>query len=185
MVTRRGVLDELPNQGHYFNASYPSKRLTPAGPDHAQEAAAGAVLDYVEMFHRHHGGRSDDGLRAAAAEVTRRWQGHETALLAPVLDWLAAAPSVRLLGPGDLGSERLHRCPTVAFVPLDRDPDSIVEGLVEHRIMCGSGHFYATRLLDGLDVDPERGVVRVSWVHYTSPDDMARLMEALAVVLDS
>ena len=73
-----------------------------AGPDHAQEAAAGAVLDYVELLHRHHGGTADDGLRVASAAASALWQAHETALVEPVLTWLAGCPAVRLLGPGSV-----------------------------------------------------------------------------------
>ncbi|MDH3679693.1 MAG: aminotransferase class V-fold PLP-dependent enzyme [Acidimicrobiia bacterium] len=183
MVTCNGILDELPNQGHFFNEDQPSKRLTPAGPDHAQEAAAGAVLDYAEELHRHHGGSADDDLATVAASVSRLWQDHETALLGSVLPVLAENRSVRLLGPAEAGVGPLHRCPTVAFVPLDRSPSEVVEGLVARGIMCSAGHFYAYRVLGGLDVDPERGVVRLSWVHYTDEGDIARLIDALRDVL--
>lgn len=183
MVTRRGVLDELPNQGHYFNEGSAAKRLTPAGPDHAQEAAAGACLDYVEATHRHHGGSADASLRDAVAAVSARWQAQETALLPEVLDLLAGSGKARLLGPAETTMGGLHRCPTVAFVPLERSPADVVAGMVERGIMCGFGTFYADRLLEGLDVDPNRGVVRVSWVHYTNAEDIARLVAALGEVL--
>ncbi len=183
MVARSGILDEVPNQGHFFNRDLPTKRLTPAGPDHAQEAAAGAVLDYVEALHRHHGGSEADGLADAVDAVSARWRQHESALLAEVLDLLAGHPAARLLGPSTIERDGLHRCPTVAFVPLDREPEDVVAALTERRIMCGSGHFYAYRVLQGLDVDPERGVVRVSFVHYTSPAEVAQLLDALRQVL--
>lgn len=183
MVARRGVLDDLPNQGHYFNEAYPSKRLTPAGPDHAQEAAAGAVLDYVEAIHQHHGGSPAAPLAEAVADVSARWRTHEAALLPDVLDLLARSSAVRLLGPAEPSLGGLHRCPTVAFVPLERSPDDVVAALVERGIMCGAGTFYADRLLEGLDVDPARGVVRVSWVHYTNADDVGRLVDALNEIL--
>ena len=51
MVVRAGLMAELPNQSHFFNDSVSDKRLNPAGPDHAQVASAGAVLDYVEALH--------------------------------------------------------------------------------------------------------------------------------------
>jgi selenocysteine lyase/cysteine desulfurase len=178
MVTRNGVLDELPNQGHGFNRRHPAKLLTPAGPDHAQEAAAGAVLDYVEALHRHHLG-PPSGLRAATAAVSGLWRRHEASLLPAVLERLGSAGTVRLLGPPEAPPGGLHRCPTVAFVPLDRSPQEVADRLAGHRIMCSSGHFYAYRVLQGLGIDPERGVVRLSWVHYTSAGDIARLLEAL------
>ena len=185
MVARNGILDELPNQGHYFNESYPGKRLTPAGPDHAQIAAAGAVLDYVDLSYRHHHGSAAPSTRHAAAAVSTLWQEHEDALLAPVLEYLAGHDGVRLLGPASAGAvaPELHRCPTVAFVPRAKDSTQVAHELVERGIMCASGDFYAVRLLEGLDVDLTHGVVRVSWVHYTGHEDIDRLLGALAEVL--
>lgn len=183
MVTRRGVLDELPNQGHYFNEAAPSKRLTPAGPDHAQEAAACAVLDYVEVLHRHHGGSAEDPLAKAVCDVSALWRAQETSLLPEVLDRLARSDSARLLGPAETSFDGFHRCPTVAFVPLDRTPEEVAAGLVDRGVLCGAGAFYADRLLEGLDVDPARGVVRVSWVHYNDTEDIGRLVAALDDVL--
>ncbi|MEM9133104.1 MAG: aminotransferase class V-fold PLP-dependent enzyme [Actinomycetota bacterium] len=182
MVVRNGWIDELPNQGHGFNAAYPAKRLAPAGPDHAQEGAAGAVLDYVEELHRHHGGSPDDDLAAATRAVSARWQAHERELLAPLLATLSELDGIRLLGPATTDGPT-HRCPTVAFVPLAREPEAVAAALVDHGIMAGAGDFYANRVLSGLDVDPDRGVVRVSFVHYTSVDDIDRLSVALRAEL--
>ncbi len=180
MVTQNGILDALPNQGHGFNEGYPSKRLTPAGPDHAQEASAGAVLDYVEALHAHHGGSG--GLRSACADVSALWQDHEERLLQPVLSMLGSDDRVRLLGRSDTGGDG-HRCPTVAFVPRGRAPETVAAGLVGQGVQAGHGDFYAGRLLEGVDVDPATGVVRVSWVHYTNDADVNRLVTALDQVL--
>jgi selenocysteine lyase/cysteine desulfurase len=180
MVTQNGVLEELPSQAHYFNSQFPDKRLTPAGPDHAQIASAGAVLDYVESVDRHHGGSAD--LAAAARSVSQLWRRHEAELLRPLLSYLASSEKVRLLGPDDATGAG-HRCPTVAFVPLDDDPQVVASGLVDRGIMTSWGAFYANRVLEGLGVDPDRGVVRVSFVHYTSGEDIAKLLAALDEVL--
>lgn len=183
MVVRNGWLDELPNQSHFFNDSVADKRLNPAGPDHAQVAVAEAVLDYVELLHRHHGGSPDDDLRAASAAVSALWRSHEDSLTPTLLDVLAKRDDVRLLGPSTLGDGRLHRCPTIAFVPLALEPADVAHGLVQRGVQTSSGHYYAARVLDGLGVDPDRGVVRLSFVHYTSRADVDRAAGALAEVL--
>ena len=43
MVVREALARQLPNQGHFFNSDYLSKRFTPAGPDHAQIAACAGI----------------------------------------------------------------------------------------------------------------------------------------------
>ena len=180
MVVRAGLMAELPNQSHYFNDSVSDKRLNPAGPDHAQVASAGAVLDYIEALHRHHGGSRTDDLRAASATVSSLWRGHEDSLTPALLDVLAQRDDVRLLGPASLDAVVGHRCPTIAFDPLTKDPQAVAHELVQRGVQTSSGHYYAARVLDGLGIDPDRGVVRLSFVHYTSPADVERAIDALA-----
>jgi cysteine desulfurase family protein (TIGR01976 family) len=179
MVVRAGLMAELPNQSHFFNDPVADKRLNPAGPDHAQVAAAGAVLDYVEASHRHHGGSVADDLRTATDAVGALWRAHEDRLTPALLDALAGRDDVRLLGPSTLDAVHGHRCPTIAFNPLAQDPQDVAHELVQRGVQTSSGHYYAARVLDGLGIDPDRGVVRLSFVHYTSSADVDRAVSAL------
>lgn len=178
MVIRNEFAQELPNQSHYFNDGEPRKRLQPAGPDHAQVAAADAVLDYVQA--------STPGFEAdlaGAVEASRNaWQAHEAALLQPVLRWLDARSDVRVIGPTEAPAS-LHRCPTIAFVAARAASAAVAARLVDLGIMAGSGSFYANRLLQATGVNPDDGVVRLSWVHYTSPADIEFLVDALEQAL--
>jgi selenocysteine lyase/cysteine desulfurase len=185
MVLRNGLLDELPNQSHFFNDAIPDKRLNPAGPDHAQVTASGAVLDYVEWLRREHGGDSGPGLGTACAEVSALWRAHEDSLTGPLLRALTDRDDVRVLGPTALDQQAGHRCPTIAFVPLAAEPADVAKGLVERGVQTSSGHYYAYRVLQGVGVDPQRGVVRLSSVHYTSHADIDRAVGALDEVLGS
>lgn len=183
MVVRAGLMAELPNQSHFFNDAVPDKRLNPAGPDHAQVAAAGAVLDYVEALHQHHGGSPTEGLRTATAGASALWRAQEDSLTPRLLDVLANRHDVRLLGPASLDAAPGHRCPTIAFSPRAAEPDVVAHELVERGVQTSSGHYYAARVLEGLGVDPDRGVVRLSFVHYTSAADVDRAVNALSDVL--
>jgi selenocysteine lyase/cysteine desulfurase len=177
MVVRKPVLEALGNEGHYFNASYGRKRLVPAGPDHAQVAAARGVAEYFDALDAHHTPSATPAGRPQ--RVRQLLRDAERPLLARLLDYLAAHRDVRLLGPAD--SEQ--RAATVAFVPLLRAPADLVPALAEHGIMAGAGHFYAVRLLEAMGVDPNRGVLRLSFVHYTSAADVTRAIEALDALL--
>ena len=177
MVVRAAVLEALGNQGHYFNTAYPRKRLVPAGPDHAQVAAARGVAEYFDALDLHH----EPGATTAGRpeRVRRLLRDAEKPLLARLLDYLAAHPGVRLLGPADADK----RAATVAFVPLLRAPSDLVPALAERGIMAAAGHFYAVRLLEAMGVDPSRGALRLSFVHYSSPEDMDRAIAALDELL--
>ena len=52
------------------------------------------------------------------------------------------------------------------------------------RIGIRFGHFYARRLIDALGLAERQGVVRVSMVHYNSPQEVDRTILALERALD-
>ena len=45
--------------------------------------------------------------------------------------------------------------------------------------MAGGGHFYAYRLLEAVGIAPSHGVLRLSFVHYTTPEEIDQLIAAL------
>ncbi|MBE1282160.1 MAG: aminotransferase class V-fold PLP-dependent enzyme [Rhodobacteraceae bacterium] len=177
MVIRRALGERLPNQGHYFNAGDLYKRFTPAGPDHAQIAASAGMADYVDLLCDHHGG-PDTGAAARAGFVHDLMRAHEVALLQPLLDAVKDRNDVRLIGP----AQAEGRAPTVAL-QLNRAAEPVAAELVQHGIMAGGGDFYAVRALEALGVDPESGVLRLSFTHYTSQAEVTQLMDALDHVL--
>ncbi|MDA5555856.1 aminotransferase class V-fold PLP-dependent enzyme [Shimia sp. MMG029] len=177
MVMRRSLGELLPNQAHYFNADTLYKKFTPAGPDHAQVAACAGMVDYFEALAAHHGVLGET-MAATGAAVHALMRSHETNLLQPLLDFASARNSVRLLGP-DVAADR---APTVALV-AQAPGAALAERLAQHSIMAGGGDFYAVRALKGMNVDAEHGVLRVSFVHYTTEEEVAQLIEALDAVL--
>ena len=164
---------ELPAQGHYFNAGTLYKRFTPAGPDHAQIAACAGMADYIDALHAHHfAAEADAAARNRAVHDLMR--AHEVTVVAPLLDYLAARNDLRLIGPRAAEA----RAPTLAVV-LDRAAEPVSEALGRDGIACWAGDFYAVRPLTAMGVDLEQGVLRMSLVHYTSADEVARLIAAL------
>ena len=177
MVIRAGIGAELPNQAHYFNGDTLYKRFTPAGPDHAQIAASAGMADYIDALYAHHF-KAEAPAVAKGAAVHDLMRDHEVRLLQPLLDYLAARNDLRLIGPRDAG----QRAPTVA-VALDCAAEPVAGALADHGIMAGGGDFYAVRPLTAMGVDLERGVLRMSFVHYTSADEVTKLIGALDAVL--
>ncbi|RMH46064.1 MAG: aminotransferase class V-fold PLP-dependent enzyme [Alphaproteobacteria bacterium] len=177
MVVRRPLREALPNQGHFFNAADPAKRLTPAGPDHAQIAACAGMADYVDALHERHAvGAADPAGRARAVHALMR--ARERDLLAPLIAALRDRKGVRILGPVDPD----RRAPTVALAH-PRPGGELAAALAPHGIACGGGDFYAVRLLRAMGIDPGHGVLRLSFTHYTTEAEIARAVEALDAVL--
>ncbi|MDH4280592.1 MAG: aminotransferase class V-fold PLP-dependent enzyme, partial [Acidimicrobiia bacterium] len=187
MTVKRDLLDRMANQGHFFNAGDPHKVVTPAGPDHAQIAAAAGVVHYLDLLHAHHveAPPSDQvadepGPAERARRVAALIQRHEELLLAPLLAWLRDRNDVRLIGPDDPAV----RAPTVSIVPTGKPIADVVRTLTEHKLMVGSGDFYAVRPLEGMGVALDPGVLRMSFVHYTTPAEVEQLIAGLAAALD-
>jgi selenocysteine lyase/cysteine desulfurase len=177
MVVREDAMEQLPNQGHYFNAEQPHKRLVPAGPDHAQVAALQGVVDYLELLDGHHFGEAD------AAASTRNHRLHdllraaETETLTPLLSFLDGHDAVRVLGPTD----PTRRVPTVAM-QLDRDAATIARQLGERGVAAAAGHFYSHRLTAAMGLDPST-VLRLSFTHTTAPWEIDRAITELTDLL--
>ncbi|GAB1363015.1 aminotransferase class V-fold PLP-dependent enzyme [Rhodobacter sp.] len=176
MVIRQDFGMDLPGQGHFFNLGTLYKRHTPAGPDHAQVAACAGMADYIDDLAAHHGITGDAAARNRGVHDLMRAQ--EEAVIQPLLDFLAARNDLRLIGPRDAA----RRAPTVA-VELDRAAEPVSEELGRNGIACWAGDFYAVRPLEALGIDRDKGVLRMSAVHYTSADEVSRLIAALDRVL--
>ena len=169
---------ELPAQGHWFNAGTLYKRFTPSGPDHAQIAACAGMADYIDALYVQHFGAGVATPLARNAAVHDLMRAQEIEVTAPLLDYLAARNDLRLIGP----RMAENRAPTVA-VALHGAAEPVAARLAKHGINCWGGDFYAVRPLEAMGVDLDRGVLRMSLTHYTSADDVSRLIKALDMEL--
>ena len=176
MVIRDRAKAVIEPQAHYFNHDYPMKYMVPAGPDHAQVAAANGMFDYFDAIDAHHGGADDAG---RPRRVETLFHEAETENLAPLLSYLSARNDIRLVG----GTNPARRAPTVTFTSNCLTSGDIAKKLAFMGVMAGAGDFYATRCLDGLGINPDDGVVRLSFVHYTSRDEIDQAINALDQIL--
>lgn len=176
MAIRPELAASLPNQGHHFNDDKPRYRLTPSGPDHAQIAALAGIADYLEEV----ANIAEPAIKGnspfrRAHNATR---AQETTLMAPLLDWIGAKSNIRLIGP----PTPQNRVPTISLA-LDLPGLEVARELAQHNIMAGGGHFYSQRTLEALGLAPEHGVLRLSFVHYTSRQEIDTLLQAMSRVL--
>ena len=50
--------------------------------------------------------------------------------------------------------------------------------------MVGTGDFYGVRPLTEMKIDLNPGVIRMSFIHYTTMDEIKHLIEGLTIALD-
>ena len=177
MIMRDALNKALPSQGHFFNVGSATSRFTPAGPDHAQIASVNGVIDYFEAIDAYHFSATDKSPKAR--RVGALLHSSEIEILKPLLNFLKKRTAIRLIGKDTAD----NRAPTVSFTVHGVDPAVIAEKLAEQNIGIANGNCYAYRLMEALDIPPDQGVVRLSFVHYTSAEEVSRLITALESVI--
>lgn len=178
MYVKKELMGRVENQAHFFKEGVARSMLTPAGPDHAQVAAVNGILDYFDAQYAHH---FQGGVPAheRARALNGLFREQEQALLKPLMDFLEARDDVRLVGPGNSA----QRAPIVSILPKNQPVEKVYQTLIEHRIMLGMGDFYAVRPLMDMGIPTKPGVIRISFVHYTAPDDIGQLIRGLEAAL--
>jgi cysteine desulfurase family protein (TIGR01976 family) len=96
------------------------------------------------------------------------------------VEFLKSKPDVRIIGP-DHGES--NRVTTISFVHRKLSPIEIVAKVDEHPIGIRYGNAYAYRLCQALGIDNTSGVVRASFVHYNTLDEIERLCVVLDAIL--
>ena len=132
------------------------------------------MLDYFESIYQHH--YSGPAKESEQAEAVRNLlRAREVQLLQPLLDYMDQHPRIRLIGR----TQASERAPTVAFTVNGMSPGELSGRLNEAGLGVGTGDFYARRLVEALAIDPDEGVLRASFVHYTSEAELNRFVESL------
>ena len=131
-------------------------------------------MEYLDDLYAHHGGPPAAPVERGRA-IHDMFRTRETELLGRLLGFLAGRDDVRVVGPADPA----RRAPTVSVVPLRLPVAAAAESLIGAGMMVGHGDFYAPRLLEGMGIAPEQGVLRMSFIHYTTAGEIDRLIEAL------
>lgn len=178
MVVNKNLIGKMENQSHFFKEGLTRSMLTPAGPDHAQIAAASGILDYFDALYEHHFDTTAPSAQRNHA-LNGLFRSHEKELLERLLDFLSARDDVRIVGT----DEAKHRAPIVSIIPKNKPIEEVYATLTNHKLMLGIGNFYAVRPLMDMHIPTEPGVLRISFLHYTTMDEIDQLIEGLKAAL--
>lgn len=180
MFVKKNLIEKMQNQSHFFKEGITRSMLTPAGPDHAQIASASGILDYFDTVYNHH--FSEDAKPAQKNRALNKlFQDHEKELLEHLLGFLRSRNDIAIVGPAIAED----RAPIVAIIPKNKSLQNFYTKLTEHKLMLGMGHFYAVRPLIDMNIPTQPGVLRISFLHYTSMDDINQLIEGLKDALEN
>jgi len=178
MYVSKTLIEKMENQSHYFKEGMTRSMLTPAGPDHAQVAAASGILDYFDLVYDHHF-KDDASPYEKNIALNDLFQTHEKSLLQRLLDFLKSRDDVQIVGP----DHTEDRAPIISIIPLKKNIKKVYTALIEQKLMLGMSNFYAVRPLIDMDIPRQPGVIRMSFLHYTSIEEIDQLIEGLKVAL--
>jgi selenocysteine lyase/cysteine desulfurase len=178
MHVKEELIGKMKNQSHFFKEGVHRSMITPAGPDHAQIAAASGILDYFDAIYEHHFDSPESPAERNRA-LNHLFRDHEKALLEQLLGFLRTRDDLRILGTNNAES----RAPIVSILPTQKNIKKVYAGLIRHKLMLGLGDFYAARPLMDMKIPLQPGVIRMSLIHYTSPEELDQLIEGLKIAL--
>lgn len=175
MYGRRDILEGIPRWSHFFVDDNAVPEKFELGCQN-HEGIAG--LGGLEKYFRALGMSLGDPLRDVITRVYAGIEKVETDLTRELLNYLADKPRVHVVGESNprLASDRL---PIVSILVDDTDPEELAVEISKARIGVRWGHFNSPRLLDALDLLQYKGVMRLSFAHYNTREELDRLKKAL------
>jgi cysteine desulfurase family protein (TIGR01976 family) len=147
------------------------ERLETGTQNHEGIVGAAAAVDFLASL----GAGPDRRTRLARTMALLHARGQ--ALLERLWSGLGAIRGVTLYGP----EPGLPRTPTVAFTVAGRSTDDVARALADRALFLSNGDFYALTVVRRLGREPD-GLVRAGCACYTTPDEVERLVEAVAEI---
>jgi cysteine desulfurase family protein (TIGR01976 family) len=114
--------------------------------------------------------------RSRLVDAFAQIRHHEDSLTTRFLSGLAEMPTVTLYGPAAAGDNRVS---TFAIDVAGLHPRQVATSLGRQGIYVWDGDYYAVGVMQQLGVSDTGGLVRIGFVHYTSPEEVDRLLSAL------
>ena len=176
------LLKNLPNQNHEFvKDELPNTTLNPGGSNHEELSSLIGVSEYFDNLFYHHFPNEKISHRKRIDKINNLIKLHEEKLVNILLSYLVTKKNVRIIGKNK--SINRNRAPTVSFIVNNKSSKEICDYLVSNNIGIRNGNFYAWRILKALNIDEEDGVIRASFVHYNSEDEVNILINILDQIL--
>jgi len=180
---RREAINRLPTFREDFIPDVTPDKLEAGTYAYENVAGMDAAVGYLEDLGRRVGDVPGTSRRDHIVRAMDAIAAYERTLSSMMLGGVARIEGLTVHGVAD--RERLAaRLPTICFSVAGRDSSAIANALAARDIGVRSGHMYTPRLIARLGL-PATGVVRASLVHYNTPGEIARFMDALSEVVES
>ncbi len=184
---RRELLEALPvYKVRPAEDTLPS-RLETGTQAHEAQAGLLGTFRYLEWVGVTQGGAAgepgaaDGGRRARLRAAMGAIRAYERSLTPRLVDGLGSIPGLRIRGITDPARVD-ERCPTVAFTLDGHHPHEVSAALGSLGICTWDGDYYAYELIRALGLAESGGMVRVGLAHYSTIEEIDRLVEAVDAI---
>jgi cysteine desulfurase family protein (TIGR01976 family) len=147
------------------------ERMETGTLSHESIAGAAAAVEFMSSLAT--GGARRTRLERAFSAIHQR----KRALFARLWDGLGTIHGVTRYGPDAQSS----RTPTAGFTVRGIDSERVARSLAERGVFVSHGDFYAATIVAKLGL-ADAGLVRAGCAMYTTPDEIDRLLEGVAVL---
>jgi selenocysteine lyase/cysteine desulfurase len=137
-------------------------------PSYELLAGVTGAVDHIASLASADGGRRDRVIASMTAAAE-----YERSLFAELVAGLSQIGGVTFCPAPE------HRCPTVAFRVGDQPPAQTAQTLGDEGICVFAGDYYAYEYFQAMGLRDSGGAVRASVYHYTTSDEVARLVDAV------
>ncbi len=158
------------------DANPPGHRFETGTPSFEAQGGVLGTIEYLDWLGGHFSDANSrpERLRAAMAACI----AYEQDLGERMLAGLRAIPGVKLWGRPTMEG----RVPTFAITIDGHHSDDVAARLAEQDIFVWSGHFYAVEVIARLGLEEAGGLIRIGLCHYSTAQEVDRLLAALAAL---
>ena len=135
-------------------------------------AGVAASVDHLAALCPEVTGTRRERIAASMAVVNQ----YEDQLFGWLDDALRSMAHVQVLGSPQ------YRTPTLSFTVSRMRPRQVAAELARRGVCAWDGDFYSRELFDAIGVNETGGAVRLGLLHYNSPDDVGKLVDAVSAL---
>ena len=179
------LLDKLPAYKVRPADDKPPHKFQTGTQSHENQAGFIGVMEYLQWFSQMSSWRIDEWRICAAKRAEQihaamqTSQDYEQELCAYLIKNILQIKGVQFFGIQE--PERAsQRVPTIAIRIAGRTPEDIAQHLASQGICVWNGNYYALNLTERLGVEESGGMVRIGLSHYSTRQEVDRLLEALS-----
>lgn len=181
MFGKLDLLTQISGINHYFfkPEDVPYK-FQPGNYNFELTYGLKAIPEYLTDLYDHHFPQINASVHDKYQKSFDLIAEYEEGLAARLLDYLNSVEDIKIIG--HTSPDSALRVPTISFIHKTLKSPDIVAKVDKENIGIRFGDFYAKKLIHDLDLEKYGGVVRVSLVHYNTPQEVDKLINAFKKV---